>query len=196
MKRTKLARLTALLLTVLMLAGAFTAALPVMAAEADGSDSGSGPSLQQISEELNAKSYLEYSSEYEDVPRATDTVVVDAAGYDAELTDAEVEVYTDYEGSTGKSVMMPDNGKVTWHVNIPKTGKYAVKVDYFPIHYKANSIERVFYINDKVPFAEARYLSMTKVWINDYEATDENGNPKFISDINGNELRPDTTDAP
>ncbi len=196
MKRTKLLRLTSLFLTVLMIAGTFTAVLPVFAADAGGGNSGAGSStLQQISDALNAISYSEYVEKHEGVKRATKTVTIDASEYDAELTDAEVKVETNYEGKEGDSLYMPDVGKVTWHVNIPETGMYAVRITYYTPINKANSIERMFYINDKVPFAEARYLAMTRTWTNDY-ATDENGDPYFISDINENHIRPESVEVP
>ncbi len=196
MKRTKLLRLTSLFLTILMVAGAFTAVLPVYAAGGSEGNSGEGSStLQQISDALNAISYLEYSEEHADAKRATKSVTIDASKYDAELTDAEVKVESNYEGKEGNSLYMPDVGKVTWHVNIPETGMYAVKITYYTPINKSNSIERMFYINDKVPFAEARYLAMTRTWTNVYEL-DEEGNPYFLSDINGNHIRPESEEKP
>lgn len=197
MKRTKLLRLTSLFLTILMIAGTFTAILPVYAADGDstGNSGGGSQTLQQISDALNAISYLEYTKRHADAVRATKSVTIDASEYDAELTDAEVKVETNYEGMEGKSLYMPDVGKVTWHVNIPENGLYAVKITYYTPINKSNSIERMFYINDKVPFAEARYLAMTRTWENVYEL-DENGDPYFLSDINENHIRPESKEVP
>lgn len=201
MKRTKLQKLMAFFLAFLMLAGTFTVMTPVAAAETEGSeseetkDTSNKKTLAEMSDALNAISYLEYLGDYGSKPRATKEVVIDAAVYNAELTDAAVEVYKDYEGMEGDSLFVPDTGKVTWDVEIPETGKYAVELVYYPISNKANSIERMFYINDEVPFAEARYLAMTKIWKNEY-ATDENGENTFVSDINGNDIRPETYEDP
>ena len=195
MKRTKLCRLISLILTVLMIAGTFTVVLPVSAAEGTGGTSGgSSTTIQQISDALNAKSYLEYTNEHKNAVRATKTVTVSAADYDKEKTDAAVEVKTNYAGESGSSLLTPDAGKVTWHVNIPETGKYAIRILYYPEQNKANSIERMLYINDKVPFAEARYLAMTRVWINQY--AQDNGQNIFESDRNGNNIRPEPLETP
>ena len=191
MKRTKLTRVAALFLTLLMVSGTFVVMAPVSAAGEDGT----GSLLQEMSEALNAKSYLEYRSEYEGVPRATSSVTVDAADYVKDETTAEVEVKSDYEGMEGDSLYVPDTGVVSWRVDIPATGLYAIKIDYNPITYKANNIERALYVNDKIPFAEAGHLAMTKVWVNEY-LTGEDGGPAFEADQNGNELRPNTVDAP
>ncbi len=198
MNRTKLQKLMALFLAILTLAGTF--AVPVSAADAGNeTDTTEGTSdrkdLAEISAALNAITYLEYCNEHKDAVRATKEVTIDAAVYNKEATDAAVEVYSDYEGMEGSSLYIPDSGKVTWDVEIPETGKYAVEVVYFPISNKANSIERMFYINDEVPFAEARYLAMTKIWRNKYEK-DENGNDTFKMDINENDIRPETYEDP
>ncbi len=198
MNRTKLQKLMALFLAVLTIAGTF--AVPVMAADAGTeTDKNEGTSsrkdLAEISAALNAISYLEYCNEHKDAVRANKEVTIDASVYNKEMTDAAVEVYKDYEGMEGDSLFIPDSGKVTWDVKVPETGKYAIEVVYYPISNKANSIERMFYINDEVPFAEARYLAMTKIWRNDYKK-DENGNDVFLSDINGNDIRPETYEDP
>ncbi len=203
MKRTQLLKITSFILSVLMLAGTFTAVLPVYAADGgtSGSTAGNGTTLQQISDALNAKSYLSYMTEHADAKRATKSVTVEAVDYvkDAEATTAKVEVVSNFEGVQGDSLRMPDTGKVTWSVDIPETGLYAVKITYYPIENKANSIERMFYINGKVPFAEARYLAMTRIWINGYN--EENGGfnsdfTEFKQDTNGNDVRPEQMETP
>ncbi len=199
MNRTKLQKLMALFLAILTLAGTFI--MPVSAADAEsetGKNEGStgGKDLAEISAALNAISYLEYCEEHKDAVRATKEVTIDASVYNKEGTDAAVEVYSDYEGDKGNSLYIPDSGKVTWDVEIPETGKYAVEVVYFPVSNKANSIERMFYINDEVPFAEARYLAMTKTWRNDYKKDEETGEYVFAADINGNHIRPEAYEDP
>ncbi len=199
MKRTKLQKLMALFLCLLMIASTFTVMMPVAAAdeetETENNDTSARKDLQEISDALNAISYLEYTREHKDAKRATKEVTIDAANYNTELTDAAVEVYNNYEGQEGDSLFIPDLGTVTWDVSIPEAGKYAVEVVYYPVSNKANSIERMFYINDEVPFSEARYLAMTKIWRNEYEK-DENGNDVFLSDINGNDIRPENYEDP
>ncbi len=201
MKRTKLLKITSLLLSVLMLAGTFTVFTPVYAADT-GTGSDGSSTLQEISDALNAKSYLKYMSEHEGAKRATKSVTISAADYvkDPEQTTADVEIKSNFEGEKGDSLLMPDTGKVTWKVDIPETGLYAVKITYYPIKNKANSIERMFYINGKVPFAEARYLAMTRVWINGYN--DEKTGAfdteftEFKQDANHNDVRPEQIETP
>ncbi|MGN1410844.1 MAG: hypothetical protein ACI4XJ_11810, partial [Eubacteriales bacterium] len=140
--------------------------------------------LQEISETFKSISYAEYTNRYSGAERGTKAVTIKAVDYVADETDAEVSVVSDYEGQSGQSLKVGDSGKVTWTVNIPKAGLYAVKLTYCSASEKTNSIERMLYINGSVPFSEARYLCMKKKWVNNY--TDG----RFEKDSNGNELRP------
>ena len=201
MQRTKLIKLTSLFLSLLMLAGTFTVIMPVSAADGGAETGSGGVSIAQISETLNAISYLEYSNEHKNAQRATATLTINAVDYDPDETDAAVEVRDasgdDPRGLADQSVgalMMPDSGKVTWNINVPETGKYAIKITYLPVVNKANSIERMFYINNKVPFAEARYLAMTRVWQNEYQSDEPYH--YFKMDRNENDIRPETYETP
>ncbi|MCD7832070.1 MAG: extracellular solute-binding protein [Firmicutes bacterium] len=214
MKRSKLQRIVALLLTVVMLMGTLTITTSVSADDEDTTDeteetddgtddstttsTSSHTSLQELSDTLNAESYAEYQEDYDysTDKRATQSVTILAAEAVVEdETDAETEVYTDYNGVSGDSLYIGDTGTVTWTVNIPETGFYAMKIIYYPIDNKDNSIERMLYINGAVPFSEARYLAMTRIYVNEY-SVDEDGNYVFDTDINGNDIRPSSTTSP
>lgn len=190
MNKTKTQRLVSLLLTALMLGSA--AVVPSYAAETDegikSSASTAQKSIAEVSEMLNSITYAEYNSKHADAPRATQEVKIDALNYNEELTNAGVSTYSD---DTGKSLKIDDTGRVTWDVEIPQTGRYAIEIEYYPIEGRSNSIERMFYINGKVPFSEARYLAMSKTWIHHYA---ENG--RFEVDLNGNDIRPTTSETP
>ena len=49
---------------------------------------------------MDADSYMVYSERYANVPRGTDTIVIEGGSYDASQTDAEVEVLDEFEGKT------------------------------------------------------------------------------------------------
>ena len=185
MRKTTSKRLTCLALSLLMFASTLPAA--VLAAEEVAETTPQKTTLQEISETLNSYSYADYRAEYADAARGTGTVEIKAVDYLAEETTAEVSVVTDYQGKSGKSLMIDDDGKVTWQFDIPATGFYAIKLDYCSVTEKTNSIERSLYINGVLPFAEVRDLVMKKIWENAY--TDG----RFETDSNGNELRPVST---
>ena len=163
MKGTKLLKLAALCLCVAMLLGNAT-----VLAFADGTSgtksSSSSGSLESIKELLNAISYEEYSAKHADVPRATDTV--DVPLHDC-VTAGDGFKWVEVDNQEG--LFTPQDGSVTWTVNIPKTGKYAIKLEYYPDVNRTTSIERVLMINGQVPFSEARFLTLVKNWTNSYE---------------------------
>ena len=162
MREKKFTRIAAFLLCLVMVLG--NAAIFASASEAEDSEgSTTDQTLEDLREILNAISYEEYSQEYANVPNATQTVqvpiaefVADGDGFDMVQRDGKDALYT------------PQNGSVTWTVDIPETAKYAIKIEYYPDQNRATSIERILKINDKVPFAEARYLTIPKRWVNDY----------------------------
>ena len=180
MTKTKSKKLICFALVILML----TSMLPTFAA-ADTSKSTEGKSsLKDISDSLNAKAYSVYQEEHKDIVRGKNEITIKAVDYDADKTTADVSVVSDYEGKAGESLRIGDDGQVTWTVDVPEEGMYAIKLDFISETDKTNSIERVLYINGIVPFAEARYLQLKKTWVNTY--TDG----RFELDANGNELRP------
>ncbi len=82
-------------------------------------------------------------------------------------TPYRVEV-TDHNGETDLGLYLPDSGTVTWNINLDEAAKYNIHIKYYPVANKSASIERIFMINGEVPFAEARYLDISKVWTTPY----------------------------
>ncbi len=191
MRRNHTNRLMAFVLSLLMLSGCI---VPVFAADDESSHAGSltTTTLKEISATLNAISYDAYRARYPEAKTATQSVSVDISAYVADKTTAKIELRTnvtdDYGITAPEALYVGDEGRVTWPVTIPETGLYAVQITYSSESDKTNSIERVFYVDGSVPFAEARYLALTKTWEHQYDP--ENG--RFTFDANGNELRPST----
>ncbi len=181
MRKTTSNKLISLALSVLMTTSALVS--PILADETT-EKIDVKTTLQEISETFKSISYEEYVNKHEGAVRGTSTVVVAATDYLADETTAEVSVVSDYEGKSGKSLLVEDSGKVTWSVKVPKAGLYTITISYCSVTDKTNSIERVLYINGEVPFSEARYLLMKKTWKNNYI------DGRFEMDANGNELRP------
>ncbi len=186
MKKTKLRRLVAGFLSLMML----TSSLGVIAAAddkaADDSSSMVGYDIAEVRALLNAESYAEYAKKNADVKRADSSIVINAVNYNKEKTDAAVEVRDDV-------LYTPSSGSVTWDIEVPETAKYAVKVEYnfetLDDGGKATAIERRLRIDGEYPFKGARYLSLTKVWHDEY-VIGEDGSRSFNTDLNGNDIRP------
>ena len=163
MREKKFTRIVAFLLCLTMLMGSAV----VCASASDVNDSEGSitdVTLEELRELLNAISYEEYSEKYADVAGATQVIQIPVAefvteddGFKMETKDGENALYT------------PQNGAVSWTVTVPETAKYAIKIEYYPDQNRSTSIERILKINDKVPFAEARFLTIPKRWVNEYE---------------------------
>lgn len=162
MREKKFTRIAAFLLCLTMILG--NAVIFASASDADGSGGSiTDVSLEELRELLNAISYEEYSDKNVAIPGATQTVEVDIEKYVTEDDGFKMETK---DGTS--ALFTPANGEVSWTVNVPETAKYAIKIEYFPDQNRSTSIERVLKINDKVPFAEARFLTLPKRWVNDY----------------------------
>ncbi|MBQ8214401.1 MAG: hypothetical protein IJZ80_10355 [Clostridia bacterium] len=77
-------------------------------------------------------------------------------------------VYVDKFDSVD-AIYTPAFGAVTWtldltSVGLTSEGLYSIALDYYPILGKSAAIEREFYMNGDAPFAEARALSLSKIW--------------------------------
>jgi len=162
MREKKFTRIAAFLLCLTMILG--NAVIFASASDATGTgDSVTGTSLEELRELLNAISYEDYSEKNAAVPGATQTIVIDVSNYKTEDEGFKMELK---EGVN--ALFTPADGEVSWTVNVPETAKYAIRFEYYPDQNRSTSIERTLKINDKVPFAEARFLTLPKRWLNEY----------------------------
>ena len=172
MGKAKFTKLMALILALTFLVGGGTVA--TFAAEDTGDEVGSeetNDTLAEIKELLNAISYGEYSAKYSGAayPKATQTITIDATnGYITADGEEDVRLADKEKDGVAEGLFTSSEGEVSWTVEVPESAKYAIKIEYYPVIGKAASIERVFKINDKVPFGEARYLTLSKTWTSEY----------------------------
>lgn len=217
MKKTRFARLTALFLAVLTLCGTF--GISAAAAGSGGSSSASTAQeikeLLNAASYTNYNARYPAARGTGEILLPAASVKSYSDGSITYLYDAERNVFWYEDAETGLRVEAPelaakigtfygkDNvlfapaaGSLTWEVSIPTTGRYAVEITYTSAKRSesaldtASSIERMFYIDGKVPFSQARYLSFSKTWVYQYDSYDENGIGQFRQDVNGNDLKP------
>ena len=180
MKRTRFQRLVALILCLTFAISGFA----ITAFAADGEDSsaeGSNDSIydsSEILELLNSISYGEYLKEANAKPAKGEIVVDAVKDLYVEGSNAKYTIDT-FEGV--EAVLTPSTGTVAWKVTgVPERALYTVTLEYYANvkpgnETKADSVERVFKINGKVPFSEARYLTIKKNWVNDYQPAEYRG---------------------
>ena len=194
MKTTKFQRITALVLAVLCVFGGFTIA--TSAAAPAKSEESSLANIKELLNAISYNEY-EQLEEYVKAGVAsspvtvigTDGVYVNGAGDEVSANDNTYVVSGNkdndakanekfdisrpgiFDDKTANKVglFIPDTGKVTWEVkDITTPAKYNMYIEYYPFNNKSADVERIFLINGEVPFAEARYISMSKYWSTPY----------------------------
>lgn len=194
MKTTKFQRITALLLALLCVFGGFTVA--TSAQTVDKSDKNSLASIKELLNAISYSEYVQLEEYVKADPAGstvtvigTDGVYVNEAGDEISSqgnsyvisSDADSDAKANekfnrehpgiFDDKTANKVglYIPDTGKVTWNVEgITTAAKYNMYIEYYPFNNKSADVERIFLINGEVPFAEARYISMSKYWSTPY----------------------------
>ncbi|MCR5250121.1 MAG: extracellular solute-binding protein [Lachnospiraceae bacterium] len=93
--------------------------------------------------------------------------------------EGEVRVEENYNGS--KALFTDTNSTVTWNVDVPESGFYNLYIEYLAAESRGVAVERSVYINDEIPFEDAKSVEFTRIWTN--------GGPVKV-DNQGNEIRP------
>ncbi len=184
MKKTKFHRLLAFALALCFLIGG-TFTVTVSAKE---DQSTTDKTLAEIKEQLNAISYQEYISKYlSQAAAGTDTIVIEGADYlEYSLSDSETYQVKVIDGA----LYTPGAGTVTWEVpGITEAKKYSIVIEYWPDEAKSTSIERILKINGKIPFAEARYVTLPKIWKNTYVAAKVTSEDKSVDELYNEALK-------
>jgi len=219
MKKSMFMRLSCLFLSLLFVMS--VTVIPASAAiGADGlehKDNYNTMNKTELEAYLKADSYLVYIQKQKDLlaqkygtnlpetHRVSVDLTTPLTGEDVENSSVLIssqDVWNSYsdcpEDYVANSVYLPNFGSTSWKVNVPEEGLYYIGFSYYNVVGTVNSIERKLSIDGVVPFAEARYLTMSKTWSYSYE-TDENGNLSehpFREDLIGNSLTPDISQKP
>ena len=186
MKKPNLQRLLALFLSLIFALGCFS--VTTLAVDGAATSTGNGEtnkgdsssSIYDMDEMLaliDAISYDEYSLANRTVKGATSEIKIDAINdVIPELSDADYFVGAAKDFGGRDALVTPGTGSVSWKVTVPAKAKYTIRIEYYAVDDgKSNSIERVLYLNEKVPFAEARYITIKKNWVSEYEDAIYNG---------------------
>lgn len=102
-------------------------------------------------------SYEEYLAKYENKEHPNQEIVIEGTNY----IEASEDFYTEADG-----LCTLEEGKVTYEVDVEKAGLYQIKISYHPMEGKNNAIERELYINGEIPFENAQYLELSRIWTN------------------------------
>lgn len=140
-----------------------------------------------ITDEQDENDYAHYVQRYEQASRPEHIIRIEGEQF-AEAEGKGFEVIDGYEGLSGKAVITPETGSISWKVQLQSAALYNIRIHYFPIEGKSSAIERELKINGEIPFKGADILLFNRVWGN---ASDE-----VKQDDRGNELRPRQIEKP
>ena len=164
----------------------------------NGSDSLVRTSLSEIRSVLTSVSYSTYIADHPDLKDATKSVKIDLSAIDAENTTATYQRVPgkDYAGAEGNILLVGDDGKVSFNVDVPEDAFYVIEIEYWTgnakvsdasgnlvAEGKSTDIERIVLIDGAVPFKEARSITLTRSWVDTYNVL--NDDYKCIYDDNG-----------
>ncbi len=148
-------------------------------------------------------SYKVYKEEHEGAYRPDRVIEIPAEGYVRyEESDKETvpEIYRDYEGMAGGSVLTGEDSLIEFEVDIPERGFYNLSVVYYPVEGKNSDIERSIFVDGKLPFEEMALLTFPRVWSSYVENTyiNEDGVTikNWLKDNQGNDVKPKSIEVP
>lgn len=158
--------------------------------------------VSTYSVEETVPGYTEYLAAVADAEYPDVRIEVDAADYVLYMeNDKEVmpEIYTDYEGMEGDSVLTSEIGYIEFEVEVPKTGLYQLEVEYYPIEGKNSEIQRSFFVDGALPYGELSLIEFSRVWSTDVaQDSFEKGVYDVVwnKDNQGNDMKPTSVEIP
>lgn len=146
--------------------------------------------------------YNEYIQAFEQVYPDKEVVIyaADFTRYEEDGITVTPQVFSDYEGMEGDSVLTQDNALIEFDVEIEESGFYYPCLTYYPVEGKSSDIQRSFFVDGKLPYNEMALIEFYRVWKLEAEERyiDENGVEviRWRKDNQGNDLKPKSVEAP
>ncbi len=146
--------------------------------------------------------YKTYRAQFETTYPEAEIVIPasDFVRYEEDGTATQPQIYTDYEGKAGQSVVTAEDALIEYEFEVEQEGMYQVSLSYYPIEGKNSEIQRSFFLDGALPYDEMSLVEFSRVWTNDISEmqTDVNGIlvKKWQVDNQGNDLKPTAIEKP
>lgn len=148
-------------------------------------------------------SYKEYMKGYEDSTRPNRVIEIpaeDYVRYEESDRQASPELYMNYEGMSGGSVLTGEDSLIEFEVDVPESGLYNLSVVYYPVEGKNSDIQRSVFVDGNLPYEELALLTFPRVWTTYVENTSVNENgitvKQWEKDNQGNDVKPKSIEVP
>ena len=143
-------------------------------------DTGGDFGAEVSSENSEAPTYSQYLDSC-DKSIGTETVVVPAVGYTNDSASAVMQIYPDFEGESGSTVMFDASTPVSFSFSISNAGLYTLQFRYYTGTENSSAITRDILLDGVLPFRESAEISLTQFW------QDAEKEPQY--DRSGHEIR-------
>lgn len=143
--------------------------------------------FEAVTNEKDENSYDHYLEKYASVSHPAETIRIEGEAF-SEVTGEGFEIADQYEGLSGKAVLTPETGSISWTIPVKNAGLYNIRIHYYQIEGKSSAIERELLINGEVPFKGADILMFDRLW--------GNASEEIIRDDRGNDLKPRQVEKP
>lgn len=146
-------------------------------------------------------SYKEYIGTYEENYPETEIIIpaTDYVRYEEDGVGVEPEVYSDYEGIVGDSILTEDNALIEYDIRVEESGYYYLSLLYYPVEGKSSDIQRSFFIDGKLPYNEMALIEFNRIWEVGRVEThlDDKGIPvkNWEKDNQGNDIKPSSIEV-
>ncbi|MCM3782798.1 extracellular solute-binding protein [Neobacillus mesonae] len=135
----------------------------------------------------NEQSYGDYIEKYMQEPYPDHEIILDAQKVSS-LEGEGSEIVSNYKGTSGQSIKSGEDSTLEWTFEVEEAGLYSISSTYYPVEGKSSAIERSLLIDGKLPFREAAFIQMDRVW--------DNLKAEVEQDNRGNDLRPQQHENP
>ncbi|NMB18135.1 MAG: extracellular solute-binding protein [Erysipelothrix sp.] len=140
-----------------------------------------------IVSESNEDNYDHYLEKHANAARPDQVIRIEGEDF-IETEGVGFSLIDEFNDLNEQSVLTPEEGSISWKVDIKEAGLYNMRVHYYPIEGKSSAIQREININGELPFSGADYVIFDRVWA---DQDDE-----IRRDENDNDLRPRQTEVP
>ena len=148
-------------------------------------------------------SYNTYIASYSNAARPTEVIEIPGGGYvryEESDKEATPEIYSDFEGMAGESVLTSEDSLIEFEVDVPIGGLYNISVVYYPVEGKNSDIQRSVFIDGELPFEEMSLLTFPRVWSTYTEDSYVNSDGVTVrtwtKDNQGNDVKPKILEVP
>lgn len=117
----------------------------------------------------------------QNAPVGTETIVIPATQYTDASATAVTQIYPEYAGENGSTVLFNDTDPVSFSFSVTEAGFYTLQFRYYTGTESSSAATRDIYLDGALPFRESAEVALTQFWI------DAEKEPQY--DRNGHEIR-------